>query len=103
MLSREQEARYLVVRCSGELDITCTGWLREQLAAALAHSPLVEADLSGVEFLDCAAYNVFIAARNQARRQGGDLILTGARGSPRRLLRLVGYKPGIVTETERLR
>ena len=103
MLSREQEARYLVVRYSGELDITCTGWLRVQLAAALAHSSLVEADLSGVEFLDCAVYGVFIAARNQARRQGGDLILTGARGSPRHLLRLVGYSSGIVPELERLR
>lgn len=95
MPSRELEAsrKHLVIRLSGELDITCTGQLRKELETALAHSPLVAADLSRVEFLDCAAYNVFIAARNRARREGGDLILSGARGSPRRFLQLVRYDP----------
>lgn len=103
MLSREQQANYLIIRLSGELDITCISWLRRDLETALAHSTLVGVDLSRVEFLDCAAYNVFIAARNLARGRGGDLILAGARGSPRRLLRLVGYSSGIVPELERLR
>lgn len=93
-----QEAKYLIVRFSGELDISVTGPLREHLGRALAHSALVTVDLSRVEFLDCAAYNVFIAARNKARSRGGDLILTGARGSPRRLLQVVGYSRGMVSE-----
>lgn len=95
MFSGEQEANgsHLVIRLCGELDISATGSLRELLMPAIAHSPLVTVDLSRVKFLDCAAYGVFIAIRNRARSKGGDLLLTGAKGSPRRLLRVVGYDP----------
>ena len=106
MFSGEQEANgnHLVIRLCGELDISATGSLRELLVSAVAHSPLVTVDLSGVEFLDCAAYGVFIAVRNQARSEGGDLTLAGAKGSPRRLLRIVGYSPArrMARELERL-
>ena len=83
---RDYGAR-VVVMLRGELDIANAADLGAVLSEAVARNPHVIADLSDLTFIDCASLGVLVRARTRAREAGGDLVLAGARGRLRRLLR----------------
>ena len=78
----------IIVTLRGDLDIADAAALRDALAAALTRNPHVVADLSGVDFADCAILGVLARARGQALEAGGNLVLAGARGKVARVLAL---------------
>ena len=79
---------HVIVTLCGELDIADAACLREALTGAVTQNPHVVADLSGLDFVDCAVLEVLVRARGQALEAGGDLVLAGARGITRRVLEL---------------
>lgn len=83
---RHNRGRY-EVSMSGELDMVSR---RDALQACLpTEAEHVVVDLHDLEFMDCAGYRAFAAARGILELFGGSLELTGARGEPLRLLSLI--------------
>lgn len=81
----------LTITFRGELDFSTVGMVAAELSAAAERGLLVIVDLSKVEFMDCATVGAIAAARNRARRRGGELILSSPRGVVRRLLILLDF------------
>jgi anti-sigma B factor antagonist len=79
---------HVIVTLCGELDIADAACLRDALTGAVTQNPYVVADLSGLDFVDCAVLGVLVRARGQALAAGGDLVLAEARGRARRVLEL---------------
>ena len=79
---------HVIVTLCGELDIADAACLRDALTEAVTRNPHVVADLSGLDFADCAVLGALVRARRQALEAGGDLVLAGARGKARRVLEL---------------
>jgi anti-anti-sigma factor len=79
---------HVIVTLCGELDIADVACLRDALTGAVTQNPHVVADLSGLDFVDCAVLGVLVRARGQALAAGGDLVLAGPRGKARRVLEL---------------
>jgi anti-sigma B factor antagonist len=77
---------HVIVTLCGELDIADAACLRDALTGAVTQNPHVVADLSGLDFVDCAVLGV--RARGRALEAGGDLVLAGAREKARRILEL---------------
>ena len=73
---------HVIVTLCGELDIADAACLRDALTGAVTQNPHVVADLSGLDFVDCAVLGVLVRARGQALEAGGDLMLAGAGGKP---------------------
>jgi anti-anti-sigma factor len=89
-VSAEKSARAgcVVVALRGELDVcTAADGLRALTAPAAAGARIV-VDLAGLAFMDCYSLNQLMAAREQARRAGGDLVLAGPQPIVLRLLAL---------------
>jgi anti-sigma B factor antagonist len=76
----------VVVALRGELDVcTATDGLRALTALAAAGARVV-VDLAELAFMDCYSLSELMAARAQARRAGGDLVLAGPQPIVLRLL-----------------
>lgn len=94
MISAELSARecggYLVVALRGELDVIDAEAVSVALAAAVAGTPRVVIDLSGLGFIDCSALGALSRARAQARRAGGDLLVAAPGALVRRVIALAG-------------
>jgi anti-anti-sigma factor len=67
-----------VVRVVGDLDLSTAERLRVTLETALSSSAWIIVDLRGAESVDSVGLGVLIAAREAARRSGGDLLLAAA-------------------------
>jgi anti-anti-sigma factor len=87
------------VRLRGEGDVGSGGLLETVLARAgkangsvghLSHDATLVVDLSELDFLDVAGYRALRRGTEQWRGRGGTVLLTGARGTVRRVLELVG-------------
>ena len=66
---------------------TAAGGLSALTAPAAAGARVI-VDLAGLAFMDCYSLNEIMAARAQARRTGGDLVLAGPQPIVLRLLAL---------------
>jgi anti-anti-sigma factor len=86
----ERGERRVVVRVSGELDLSVAGELRAALAAARTDARLVVLDLGALAFMDCAGIAVLVEERRRAEADGYDLTITGAAGEVADLLALTG-------------
>jgi anti-anti-sigma factor len=81
----------LVVTVSGEIDIATGPRLREKLLGAMRrHGARLALDLSGVTFMNCAGVSVLLAARRQARLEGGWVGVLRASRRARKVLMLTG-------------
>jgi anti-anti-sigma factor len=67
-----------VVRVAGDIDLSTATRLRTALTTALGQSSWIIVDLRRVEAVDSVGLGVLIAAREAARRSGGDLLLAAA-------------------------
>jgi anti-anti-sigma factor len=80
-----------VLRLHGELDASQAEWLADLLGVALDQRPReLIVDLSALDFLDCGALAVLIAARQRLAGRDGRLVVAGARPIVARLLAVTG-------------
>jgi len=86
--SAEKSARAgcVVVALRGELDVCTAADGLRALAAPAAAGARIVVDLAGLAFIDCYSLGKIMAAREQARRAGGDLVLAGPQPVVLRLL-----------------
>lgn len=82
----------VAVQVAGSIDaLTCApveAALNEQLAAGRRHVVL---DLAGVDFTSSTGLRMILAAAKEARRQGGDLRLSGMQPAVARVLSISGF------------
>jgi anti-sigma B factor antagonist len=81
---------WVIVALRGDLDLTGTAQAAATVAASAPPGQLVIVDLAGLDFIDCSALTALVAARQRARRDGGDVLLAAPHGLVLRLLTLTG-------------
>src|SRR5579862_7586736 len=82
-----------IVRVTGEINLVTAPLLRKELMSTLATSPGgAVVDLDGIEFID-----TLIAAANEAREQGGQLVLQKPGPIVERILELFDLKGALPT------
>jgi anti-sigma B factor antagonist len=82
-----------VVAISGEIDISCSNWVLDELARAMRrYDPHLMLDLSGLTFLDCAGLAVLLKARRRAENHGGSLHIVAVSGHVSRMIDLTGLQ-----------
>ena len=82
--------RMAVVRVSGELDLLTAPELDAALKALQEERADIELDLSGLEFIDSTGVHLVLQIYQASRREGWDLVLSGASEEVRRAFELVG-------------
>ncbi len=82
--------RMAVVRVSGELDLLTAPELQAALAPLQAEGTDIELDMGGLEFIDSTGVHLVLQAFQASRRDGWELVLSGAREEVRRAFELVG-------------
>src|SRR3984885_13119626 len=87
---KSARAGCVVVALRGELDVCTAADGLSALTAPAAAGARVVVDLAGLAFMDCYSLGKLMAARAQARRAGGDLVLAGPQPIVLRLLALCG-------------
>jgi anti-sigma B factor antagonist len=81
----------VIVRLSGEADITTVPALAEALSSPAAGSPaLLIVDASGLTFIDSAALHVLVRAHRRLRSDGRSLALVRPSPTVMRILQLSG-------------
>jgi anti-anti-sigma factor len=87
----EHHGQRSLIRLEGELDVSSSDHLRQAILDALDRAPkTLIADLSALDFADCAGLSVLVWAHNIQARQGRELIITGCQPIIRRVLSLTG-------------
>jgi anti-sigma B factor antagonist len=91
-VSAEKNARAgcVIVALRGELDVCTAAECLSALTAPATTGARVVADLRELAFMDCYSLGKLMAVRAQARRAGGDLVLSGPQPIVLRLLVLCG-------------
>ena len=87
----EHNGQRSVLRLQGELDASNRDHLHGLISSALEdHPSLLVVDLSGLDFTDCAGLSVLVWAHKHLAGCGHRLVITGAKPTVQRLLRLTG-------------
>jgi len=76
----------VTVSVTGDVDLVSSPQLREVLDEALASSPQVHLELSGLTFIDSSGLSALVEGHRKARDAGGVLVL---RNPPSILVRLL--------------
>jgi len=87
-VSAEKNARAgcVVITLRGELDVCTAADGLSALTTLAAAGAWIVVDLAELAFMDCYALGKLMAVRAQARRAGGDLVLSGPQPRVLRLL-----------------
>jgi anti-anti-sigma factor len=88
----------------GEIDLATAPLLRDQLICAMHDQTLdlLNIDLSGVKFLDCAGIGALIHVRNTAARSGRRVRLAHTQPIVRRILDVTGLLPFLTADPNEL-
>jgi anti-sigma B factor antagonist len=90
-VTTEHHGQRSVLRLQGELDASNRDRLHSAISSALEHHPpLLVADLSGLDFIDCAGLSVLVGAHKRLAASGHRLLIAGAKPAVQRLLHLTG-------------
>jgi anti-anti-sigma factor len=91
------------VAVTGEVDIATATVLRDRLLGVLdgQRPSVLEIDLAGVTFLDCAGLGALVAARNAAVRSGRQMWVTHPHPFVRRVLAVTGLLTLLTTPIDR--
>ncbi|MFE2872699.1 STAS domain-containing protein [Embleya sp. NPDC059259] len=82
---------HLTVEMRGEMDLDSTASIEPTLLALARTGPAeLRLDLSALGFCDTSGINLFLRLRHACARGRTTLVLTGLRGQPARVIRLVG-------------
>jgi anti-sigma B factor antagonist len=80
-----------VVTLEGTVDVSVVHALTQTLARVARHAEReLVVDLADAKLIDSAALGALVLVQKQVRRQGGELVLAGAKGEIRRLLGVTG-------------
>lgn len=86
-----REDPWTVLEVGGELDLHTSTELRDRLTSLIDEGDTsLVVDLAGVSFMDSSSLGVLVACLKRVREKGGDIALTGAEGSPLKVLSLTG-------------
>lgn len=89
VLQVEERDGWVVVRASGDLDLTTAPRLREAVVTLVTRGqPCIVLDLQGVDFMDSTGLGVLVGLLKRTRSQHGDLRLVSTRPSLRKVLQL---------------
>ena len=89
----EERDGWAVARLSGDLDLTTSPRLREQIVQAITNGrSQIVLDLEAVDFVDSTGLGVLVGLLKRARTQGGDLRLVSTRTSFRKILELTALE-----------
>ena len=87
----------VVVTVCGELDISTAPQLENYLTSLHESGEVrVVVDIGGVTFLDSTGIGLLLAASRASYAHGGQLRITGATGTPLKVLELTGVLPVLV-------
>lgn len=86
------------VRLVGELDAHTAGRLEQALAALVGGPTTIRIGIEDLTFMDSSGLRVVVAATEQARVGGGDLVLVGPTSLVRRLLDVSGLSNHLTIE-----
>jgi anti-anti-sigma factor len=91
----------VVLAVVGEVDMATAPVLRERLIGVLRVDPpeVIEVDLTGATFLDCAGVGALVAARNAALQVGCRLRVCHLQPIVRRLLEVTGLLGALTAST----
>jgi anti-anti-sigma factor len=84
----------VVVTFSGRFTFAVHSLFRDVLTSQveqMAHGAKLTFDLGDVEFVDSAALGMLLLARDTALRQGGAIVLRGAKGQVQRMLEVAKF------------
>jgi anti-anti-sigma factor len=84
------EADQVVVRLTGECDLSVREELTAALLSAVEQSPMVVVDLAGLSFLDSSGLHGLVTAYHAANARVGHLYAVNARGVVADILDLTG-------------
>jgi anti-anti-sigma factor len=87
---RVERGETVVLRLSGELDLTGTAHLLSQ-AENIASGAALALDLSGLSFMDSSGLKVLMNLERRSRREGWSLMIENPHGQVLRLLELCGF------------
>lgn len=83
----------MLVRVTGEVDVSNASELRDAVDAAIAEGALaVEVDLSGVAYIDSTGIGVLVGASRRAEEAGCKLSVANPQPNVRRVLGLLGVE-----------
>ena len=84
----------------GAITLGCdSGSLRKAVEEALQEGVArIELDASGVRYLDAAGLGELVACQARARKAGAELVLCGAMGKARELLRITGLDAALMRQ-----
>jgi anti-sigma B factor antagonist len=80
----------VVVKASGELDLSSAPEFEDRIRTALAGSNDLVLDLSELEFIDSTGVHVVMRAFKTTQEHGSGFVITGAAGEVLRAFELVG-------------
>ncbi|WP_249010846.1 STAS domain-containing protein [Conexibacter sp. DBS9H8] len=83
------EGTKAVLRLSGELDVSSSAALEDELAR-IDGSTLIVLDLSELEFVDSTGLGVLVKAHQRVREEGVRMVVVQGGGQVKRLLELTG-------------
>lgn len=88
------------ITLSGELDISGSDQLTQVLVEEVNRDGVVavQADLTGVRFIDSTAITALVHAYRAAHEHGGSFTVTGAHGHVRRVLGVSGVLPALTEQ-----
>jgi anti-sigma B factor antagonist len=90
-IQTRREGPWTVLEVAGELDLHTSPELRDQLSGLIADGDTrLAVDLADTSFMDSSSLGLLVATLKHVREQGGDIALTGATGSPLKVLMLTG-------------
>lgn len=87
-----EHARTARLALSGELDVTNADAIRAEIDGVTDARPgtAVSLDLAAVTFVDSSALGALVGALRHARKQGGDVVVTGLTPSVAKIFRVTG-------------
>lgn len=88
----KKEKNYLVVSVTGEIDISVTDSIRDDVDKALYDYGLYQIifDLNEVEFIDSSGLGVILGRYKKVSSKGGKVYLVGAKPQVQKVLELSG-------------
>jgi anti-anti-sigma factor len=103
LVTIEQDGSGVVLRLTGEVDVSNADSLREIINDTLDRGPQsLVMDLAALTFADCGSLSVLAPAHDRLAAQGGELVILNAQPIIRRLLAITGLDAYVVLKTSKI-
>ncbi len=87
-VSRETQGEYVLVRLSGEVDLSWSQKVRQEVLAALEQSNAVAVELSEVSYIDSSGIAALVEGFQNARGKSQQFVLIAVSAAVRAMLEL---------------